>query len=64
MCSVYEDTELYDWLRWAEENGTSFLRRIADAAFVADLKNYNLIRPALLKLKEANPRTGWSMCGP
>ena len=45
-----------------EENGTSFLRRIAEAAFTADLKNHNLLRPALLKLKEANPRTGWSMC--
>jgi len=21
MCSVYEDVELLDWLRWAEENG-------------------------------------------
>ena len=30
--------------------------------FTADLKNYNLLRPALLKLKETNPRTGWSMC--
>ena len=29
---------------------------------MADLKIYNLLRPALLKLKEANPRAGWSMC--
>jgi hypothetical protein len=46
MCSVYDDVELHDWLRWAEENGPSFLRTIAEAAFAADLKNYNLIRPA------------------
>lgn len=58
MCSVYDDVELLDWLRWAEENGPSFLPTIAEAAFTADLKNYNLIRPALLKLKEANPMTG------
>jgi hypothetical protein len=56
MCSVYDDVELHDWLRWAEENGPSFLRTIAEAAFAADLKNYNLIRPALLKLKEATPK--------
>ena len=46
-----------------EENGPSFRRTIAEAAFTADLKNYNLLRAALLKLKEANPRTGWNMCG-
>jgi hypothetical protein len=37
--SVYEDVELLDWLRWAEENGPSFLRTIAEAAFTADLKD-------------------------
>ncbi|MGC1644510.1 MAG: hypothetical protein WA741_01670 [Candidatus Sulfotelmatobacter sp.] len=60
MCSVYDDVELLDWLRWSHENGPSFLRTIAEAVFTADLKNYNLLRPALLKLKETNPRTGWS----
>ena len=62
MCSVYDDVELLDWLRWAEENGPIFLRTIAEAAFTADLKDYNLIRPALLNLKEANPRTGLGVC--
>jgi hypothetical protein len=62
MCSVYDDVELLDWLRWSQENGPSFLRTIVEAAFTADLKNYNLLRPALLTLKEANPRAGWSMC--
>jgi hypothetical protein len=38
MCSVYDDVELHDWLRWAEENGPSFLRTIAEAPFTADLK--------------------------
>jgi|ERR1035437_3530881 hypothetical protein len=45
-----------------EANGPNFLRTMAEAAFAADLKNYNLLRPALLKLKEANPRTGLGMC--
>ena len=40
----------------------SFLRTIAEAAFTADLKNYNFLRPALLKLKEANPGTGLGVC--
>lgn len=51
MWSVYEDAELYDWLHWASEHGSSFLRRIAEAALVADLKHYNLLRPVLLELK-------------
>ena len=29
---------------------------------MADLKNYNLLRPALLKLQQANPRTDCGMC--
>jgi hypothetical protein len=29
MCSVYDDVELLDWLRWAEENGTSFRNCLA-----------------------------------
>lgn len=52
MCSVYEDTELYDWLRWVEQNGPSFLQAVAEAAFMADLKHYCLLRPLLLKLKD------------
>lgn len=51
MWSVYEDAELYDWLRWAGKHGSGFLRAITEAALVADLKNYNLLRPVLLELK-------------
>ena len=50
--SAYTDPELHDWLIWAEENGSSFLRAIAEAALAADLKNYNVLRPTLLKLKQ------------
>jgi hypothetical protein len=47
MCSVYDDVELLDWLRWAQGDGPSFLRTIAEAAFTADLNDYNLLRPCL-----------------
>lgn len=50
--SAFTDPELHDWLIWTEENGSGFLRAIAEAALVADLKSYNLLRPVLLKLKE------------
>jgi len=52
MYSVYEDGELYDWLRSVEANGPSFLQ----AAFIADLKQYGLLRPVLLKLREGGPK--------
>ncbi len=55
MCSVREDVELLPWLRWAEQNGTSFLRTIAEAAFLADLKHYHLLRPVLITLKAMHP---------
>ena len=62
MYSVYDDVELLDWLRWAHETGPSFLQTIAEAAFLTDLEDYKLLRPALLKLKEANPKTGQDVC--
>jgi hypothetical protein len=58
MTSAYTDEELHDWLRWASEHGSSFLRATAEAALLADLKNYNLLRPVLLELKKMNPITG------
>jgi hypothetical protein len=54
--STYTDTELHDWLRWADEHGSSFLRAIAEAAFVADLKHYSLLRPVLLELMKELPK--------
>jgi hypothetical protein len=47
------DPELRDWLRWASESGesSSFIRAIAEAASIADLADYALLRPALLNLK-------------
>lgn len=52
-----DDDELRGWLRWAERNGSGFLRAIAEAALVSDLRHYNLIRPVLLKLREMYPET-------
>lgn len=51
--SASTDPELRIWLRWASDSGEvpSFVRTIAQAAFLADLKNYALLRPVLLKLK-------------
>jgi len=53
--SAYTDSEMHDWFRWAEQHGSSFLRAVAEAAFVSDLKHYALLRPILLELK-----TQWS----
>jgi len=56
MISPAADVELHDWLRWAEENGNSFLKTTAEAALIADLKHYNLLRPILLELKRVWPK--------
>jgi len=55
-CSAATDPELTAWLRWASESGEvpSFIRAIAEAAFLADLPNYELLRPVLLKLKHSH----------
>jgi len=53
--SASTDNELRDWLASAAEHGTSFLRAIAEAAFVSDLKHYRLLRPVLLNLKKMYP---------
>jgi len=57
MYSAATDDELHDWLVWAEANGNIFLRAIAEAAFVSDLKLYALLRPTLVKLMEMYPET-------
>jgi len=52
MISSSSDEELHDWLQWAEENGSSFLKTTAEASLIADLKHYDLLRPVLLELKK------------
>lgn len=56
MCSAYNDVELLGWLRWSVESGPGFLRKIAEGAFMCDLKSYNLIRHVLLELKKDWPQ--------
>ena len=56
MISPAADVELHNWLRWAEENGSSFLKATAEAALIADLRHYNLLRPVLLELKKEWPK--------
>jgi len=53
MSSAYTDPELQDWLRWASESGNtlSFVRTVAEAAFIACSPDYDLLRPVLLELK-------------
>jgi hypothetical protein len=53
MYSAATDAELRDWLNWVSETGEVpiFIRTIAEAAFLADLANYALLRPVLLTLK-------------
>jgi hypothetical protein len=57
MISPADDEELHDWLRWAEEIGSGFLKTTAEAALIADLKHYNLLRPVLLELKKEWPKS-------
>jgi len=53
--SAYTDTELGGWLRFEQEHGGSFMRAIAEAAFLADTSSYILLRPILVKLKGLYP---------
>jgi hypothetical protein len=48
--------ELHDWLRWAEEKGNGCLSTTAQAAMIGDVKQYDLLRPVLLRLKEEWPK--------
>jgi hypothetical protein len=56
MISPATDEELYGWLHRVETNGPGFLRAMAEAALLADLKHYSLLRPVLLELKKEWPK--------
>lgn len=56
-----DDAELLDWLRVAAGQtprpaAGDFVRTIAEAGLRADRDNYELLRPALLKLKAKYPQ--------
>jgi len=48
---------LLDWLRWASESGNTpvFVRRVAEAALIACIPDYLLLRPVLAELKRRYP---------
>jgi len=55
--SASTDPDLRDWLGWASESREvpSFVRAVAEAAFLADSADYALLRPALLELRRRRP---------
>jgi len=57
MLSANTDPELREWLRWAFEGGKVpvFVRTVAEAALIACLPDYALLRPVLLELKRQRP---------
>jgi hypothetical protein len=57
MDSANTDPELHRWLRWASERGNApaFVRRVAEAALIASMPDYLLLRPVLLELKRQHP---------
>jgi hypothetical protein len=54
--SASTDTELHDWLVWASENGSDFLKATAEAALLGGSKHYNLLRPVLVELEKKWPK--------
>lgn len=56
--SANTDPGLTDWLHWASESGEvpMFIRTIAEAAAIADLPQYALLRPVLFDLMRQSPQ--------
>lgn len=54
--SAATDPDLHKWLVWATDSGeaSNFIRTVAEAASIADLADYALMRPVLLELKRRN----------
>jgi hypothetical protein len=64
--SPHTDPDLAEWIRWASESGEvpSFTKEIAEAALMADLPHYALLRPVLLELKRQHPENDrWTPAG-
>ena len=55
--SAHTDPKLSRWLRWASERGNTptFVRTVAEAALIACIPDYVLLRPVLLELKRRYP---------
>jgi hypothetical protein len=57
MDSAHTGPRLSQWLRWASESGStpSFVRTVAEAALIACIPDYLLLRPLLVELKRRYP---------
>ncbi len=57
MDSANTDPELSQWLQWASERGSTpmFVRTVAEAALIACIPDYPLLRPVLVELKRRYP---------
>jgi len=57
MDSPHNDTELHRWLRWVSESRKPpyFVCTVVEAALVACMPDYLLLRPVLLELKRQHP---------
>jgi hypothetical protein len=57
------DPCLRDWLNWVVESDEApmFVKTVAEAASIADLSNYALLRPVLLQLKRQHPQPTGSL---
>jgi hypothetical protein len=57
MDSANTDPKLRSWLGWAAEGGNTpmFVRTVADAALIACIQEYELLRPVLIELKRRYP---------
>lgn len=55
--SAVTDPELQGWVEFQLKNGSDFLRSIATAAKMADVAEYSLLRPALVRLRCQYPES-------
>jgi hypothetical protein len=55
--SPHTGPEFHDWLRWASERGNTptFVCKVAEAALIACIPDYLLLRPVLIELKQRYP---------
>jgi hypothetical protein len=55
--SAHTDPELSQWLRWASEGGNTpmFVRTVTEAARMACMPDYVLLRPVLVELRRRYP---------
>jgi hypothetical protein len=63
LYTANDDSDLRDWLWWAEDGGEAplFVKTVAEAASIADLSNYALLRPVLLELMRQHPQPASSL---